>query len=171
MKLKSLPLTAVCMSSLTSCVQTVVVEFPFSNARFHTMELRPILPAYMKRAAEQRVIHHSRFGKDTYWHPCGSVTVKCLDGTLKTWYPKPTLESAIKTATPYRCSFQFHKRGIVTAMYDDEPFYWSGPVTASPPTGSFTVVYADEEMMDSAYESDEAEYESAYYYNNGVDNA
>jgi hypothetical protein len=56
-------------------------------------------------------------------------------------------------------------------MYDDEPFYWSGPVTASPPTGSFTVVYADEEMMDSTYESDEAEYESAYYYNNGVDNA
>ena len=162
MKLNSLPLIAVCMSSLTSCVQTVVVEFPFSTARFHTMELRPVLPAYMKRASEQRVIHHSDDGKHTYWYPSGRVTVKCLDGTLKTWYPKPTLEAAIKSEGPYRGSFQFHKGGIVTAVYYYEPFYWSGPVEASPPAGPFTVMYDDDEMMESPYESDEAEYESAY---------
>lgn len=162
MKLKSLPLIAVCMSSVTSCVQTVVVEFPFSTARFHTMELRPVLPPYMKRAAEHRVIHHSHFGKDTYWYPCGRVILRNFDGTLKTWYPKPTLEFAIKCPSPYRCSFQFHKGGIVTAVYYDEPFYWSGPLEARPPTGPFTVMYDDDEMMDSPYESDEAEYESAY---------
>jgi len=126
------------------------------------MELRPVLPAYMKRAAEQRVIHHSYGGKDTYWYPCGRVTVRTSGGILKTWYPKPTLEAAIKSVSPYRCSFQFHRGDIVTAMYYDEPFYWSGPVEARPPTGSFTVMYDEDEMMDCPYEYDEAEYESAY---------
>jgi hypothetical protein len=160
---------------MNSCLQTVVVEFPFSSTRYHSMEMRPALPQNIQHIARDHVIRMRGTSADTYWYPCGQVHVRQWDGTRKAWHPKPTLMTAVQTKEPYRVAFQFHTGNIVTAWYCDEPFYWSAPMGVEPINGQYEKLskegFWELHQPTCIYDTDEAEYESHYYYNRGVDNA
>lgn len=138
------------------------------------MEPAPALPPRLNHPVDDRPYHFCDNNTSITWYP-GNYTVVVLgDGTIKTWYAKPTLKEAVLSRSmSNNCStYQFFKDGSVTAVYNGEPYYWSAPITVLPHHGPFQ--YLDEGgewrpvVTPCCYESDEAAYESKYHYDRGV---
>jgi hypothetical protein len=72
------------------------------------------------------------------WYSDGVVLKVNVDGMIKLWYAKPTLNDAI-TRPNYinelNYSYQFHSNGSVTARYKNSNYYWSAPMSGIPESG------------------------------------
>lgn len=102
---------------MTTQIQTVQVLFLYSSVEVATMEMLPVCPIRTDQGPvriESEIV--------TTWID-GQVIQHLGDGTVKTWYPKPTLADAIAYSGGY---FEFHKNGAVTSRLQGKPWYW-GP--------------------------------------------
>ena len=121
--------------------QTVDVQMPGSAMTFQTIEECPYPP--------QEIIDRLRYqprGIKTadayyYFYPDGKIEVKAKDGSLKTFWPKPTLRAALEYGKPDGCAcchekkpgfFQFHADGSVTCNAYGGRYYWSAPFKTQP---------------------------------------
>jgi len=139
------------------------------------MEPAPALPAMMNDSADDCPYHFHDNNKSITWYPGNYIVMVLADGTIKTWYAKPTLNEAVvsrPTANNYS-TYQFFKDGSVTAVYNGEPYYWSAPISVVPQQGPFQWLHEGTDWLPvvtpCCYESDEAAYDSKYHYDRGVD--
>ena len=55
------------------------------------------------------------------------------DGTVKIWYPRPTMADAIAYKDTQGGFFQFHRDGSVEAYCYDASYYWSAATYEAEP--------------------------------------
>ena len=127
-------------------IQTVQVLFPFSTVETQTMELLPVCPVRTD-VCPVRIVSNETV---TTWHPCGTVEQILVDGTVKTWWPKPTLRDAIYYHQSLvdgvkKGYFEFHKNGAVTSRSYDSQWYWGPTIQGVPMQGTLTHAHSYED--------------------------
>ena len=132
-------------------MQTVQILFPFSTVEIQAMEEVPVCPVRRDLCLVRIVANETV----TTWSPCGTVEQILVDGTVKTWWPKPSLRDAIF----YRKSlgddvkkgyFEFHKNGAVTSRSYGSQWYWGPTKQGVPVQGTLTHAHSskDEWIVD-----------------------
>ena len=109
-------------------MQTVQILFPFSSVEVQAMEEVPVCPV----RTDSSPVRICAGAVVTVWNLCGVVQRFFGDGTVKTWWPKPTLADVICDADLKKAYFEFHKNGAVTSRSYDSQWYW-GPVKKGVP--------------------------------------
>jgi len=158
-----------------SCLQTVLIHMPFSPYFFNSMEEIPILPTEMQEVAKGLLVRQVDEGVTTMWFPSGHVNRYMADGTIRIWYPKPTINDLVLSPA-MSSSFQFHTNGAVTGWYYGAAYYWSPPIESKPVDGPFETAYwhvsdgwvfESEETCEACYRNDSALPEDYHYYRYG----
>ena len=128
-------------------LQTVDVHFKNSSKVYHTLELAPIPNGGKCSYINDDVVYNDSV-KKIVWEWDGTITqTEKETGTVKIWYPRPTLADAIAykhTDCIYGNQgsfFQFHRDGSVEAYCYDGSYYWSAATYDVQP------VYESEENM------------------------
>lgn len=106
--------------------QTVDILLDCSNDAYQVMEYKPTPPFDLHDLIQETGIP-AAIKRDEgiyYWYPDGEVRVEMENGTIKTFYPKPTLADAVlyegKSAF-----FEFHTDGSVSALAWNGHYKWS----------------------------------------------
>lgn len=114
-------------------LQTVDVTFKNSSLVFHTLELAPLMPLDAVYDDNGIVECHSH-DRTIVWDEGGVITqTEYASGTVKVWYPRPTLEDAIRYQKTDGGFFQFNHDGSVEAYCYDASYYWSPVVYEAQP--------------------------------------
>jgi hypothetical protein len=143
---------------MTTYFQSITIEFPTSEKTFFGMELAPICPSSLK--AEEGapfIVMKNHEDAIVIWWNNGIIVKGYKDGLTKTWYPKPTLTTALKysnVSSNKGAYFEFHKDGSVTSTVERLNYYWSPPLNGKAETGSqvFGYLYDENEYSDSEIE-------------------
>ena len=124
---------------MTTYLQTINIDFPCSDMMFHGMELAPICPPSYKAENNNNFIVMKTPDKSIItWWKNGSIVKVLADGTIKTWFPKPTLKSSIEMSLFQKNSgfcIQHYSDSSVTCRFPDGNYYWSPAIQGSPEVG------------------------------------
>jgi len=114
-------------------LQTVDVHFKNSSKVYHTLELAPIPKGGKCSYINDDVVYNDSV-KKIVWEWDGTITeTEKETGTLKIWYPRPTLADAIAYVCGDGGFFQFHRDGSVEAYCYDACYYWSAATYEAEP--------------------------------------
>ena len=117
-------------------LQTVDVHFKNSSKVYHTLELAPLPKGGLCSYIKDDVVYSDSV-KKIVWEWDGTITQTDNDsGTVKIWYPRPTLADAIAykdTEGNDGGFFQFHRDGSVEAYCYDASYYWSAATYEAEP--------------------------------------
>jgi len=143
---------------MTTYFQSNTIEFSISEKTFFGIELAPICPSAFKadEGAPFIVMKTQENAVITWWNN-GIIVKGYKDGVTKTWYPKPTLITALKysnASSNKGAYFEFHKDGSVTSTVEHNNYYWSAPIKGTPETGTqiFGYLYDENEYSDDELE-------------------
>jgi hypothetical protein len=118
-------------------VQTVDVTFKNSSLVFHTLELAPLMPVDAEYDDSSSVKYYNN-DRSIVWGEDGTITQTEYEcGTVKVWYPRPTLEDAINYKNTDGGFFHFKSNGSVEAYCYDAPYYWSPIIYDAEPFKGF----------------------------------
>jgi hypothetical protein len=143
---------------MTTYLQSNTIEFPTSEKTFFGMEHAPICPPEFK--AEEGAPFIVMKNKDDdilIWWKNGIIVKGYKNGLTKTWYPKPTLVTALnysKDSLNKKAYFEFHPDGSVTSTVERLNYYWSAPIKGVAETGTqiFGYLYDENEYSDEELE-------------------
>jgi hypothetical protein len=117
-------------------LQTVDVHFKNSSTVYHTLELAPVPKGGLCSYIKDDVVYSDSV-KKIVWEWDGTITeTEKETGTVKIWYPRPTLADAIAYKDTYGTHgsfFQFHRDGSVEAYCYDASYYWSAATYEAEP--------------------------------------
>jgi hypothetical protein len=143
---------------MTTYLQSNTIEFPTSEKTFFGMDLAPICPsAFKAEEGAPFIVMKNQEDAIVIWWNNGIIVKGYKDGLTKTWYPKPTLVSALKysnVSSNKRAYFEFHKDGSVSSTLESHNYYWSPPLKGTPETGTqvFGYLYDENEYSDEELE-------------------
>jgi len=124
---------------MSTYLQTVSVDFPHSEMVFHSMESAPICPSSYKPENNNHFIVMKTTDKSIItWWKNGSIVKVLPNGTIKSWFPKPTLKTAIEMCLFQKDSgfyIQLHPDSSVTCRFPDGNYYWSATIEGKPEVG------------------------------------
>jgi hypothetical protein len=111
-------------------LQTVEILYPNTTLVHYGQEPRPVAPEWVLQSSEPEAIVTS--GSATVWWKNGLCEVYEPNGTVRRFWPKPTLADAV-LLTPCAASYyRFHPDGSVEEIYKGMHYWW-GPQNLDAP--------------------------------------
>ena len=127
--------------------QTAEIHYNFSNLVFTSIEERPVPPydlltALEKTGKPQGYYDYTREGNFIMWFPDGKVNEYCSN-CVKIFYPKPTLEDAIKYKG--KGFWKFNSDGtVILNAFDNNYIYFPDVYERSYYHTFYTMLWNDE---------------------------
>ena len=109
-------------------LQTVEIEMPGAPFVVHGLEFCPINPAGVKGLK-------TNDGSTILWLE-GKTVKWAADGTVLTWWEKPTMEEAVNYSNDQGGSYQFKSDGSIFQKYLDKNYFWSKPMDGCVESGT-----------------------------------
>lgn len=122
-------------------LQTVEILSPRTTLVHYSQELAPVAPEWVLQSEEHEAVEEP--GRVVVWWKGGTCDVYLEDGTIKRFWPKPTLTHAVHSSTN-GSYYRFHRDGTVEQVFEEMNFFW-GPTTIEAPATSRRglIVYAE----------------------------
>lgn len=119
----------------TTYLQTVEVNFPNTTVVHYTMEPAPVAPDWVLYSNTHEAVYSPN--QTTIWWKGGPCDVYEPDGTVRRFWPKPTLKDAVaasKDMSNHRSYYRFHSDGTVEQVFRGVPYFWGLPTLEATPT-------------------------------------
>lgn len=100
---------------------------PNSTNVFYTIKMAPPRIEFEEGDDECRVKYYPESKMDVCWKPDGTIVITYDDGTIETYYPKPTVQDVVNSRFRERGEYyRIHLDGSVEHAFGGVCFYW-GP--------------------------------------------
>jgi hypothetical protein len=118
----------------TTHIQTVEILSPYTTLTHYGQELAPVKPDWAVGSGDHEAAQEE--GRVVIWWRGGPCDVHLEDGTIKRFWPKPTIADAIQSPPTEGSYYRFHGNGTVEQAYNGMHYFW-GPTTivAAEPNG------------------------------------
>lgn len=159
-------------TTVKTTLQTVEIVYSWSTKIFTSIEPVPVPPEGVEKyvGVEDEIWVKSSDGTETVWKKDRYVGQNLPDGTIKTWWIKPTYKDAYELGKKFwKSSFQFHKDGQVSCTICQINYVWL--------TNTVEVerIKGEEHKWVEAFTNERGEYmelvpiSSTYYYDSDDD--
>jgi hypothetical protein len=107
-------------------LQTVEILYPNTTLVHYGQEPRPVAPEWAQDSSEHEAVQSDTC--ITVWWRDGLCEVYEPDGTVRRFWPKPTVADAVVSPPCDSSYYRFHTNGAVEEIYRGMTYYW-GPTT------------------------------------------
>jgi len=110
---------------MSTQIQSVEITTPNTTKIIMTLEKYPLCPYAMDGSGP--IVEKMPSGSVYTWYPTGHVTIALKEGKTMYFYPKPTVEHAVKSEDKGTYIRFFQDGSVEQTMYEGGPVYWWGP--------------------------------------------
>lgn len=115
----------------TTHLQTVEILSPRTTLVHYSQELAPVAPEWVLDSDSHEAVQEP--DRVVVWWKGGSCDVYLENGTIKRFWPKPTIADAVYS--PEEGSYyRFHNDGSVEEIYKGMSYFWSPTTIEAPAT-------------------------------------
>ena len=112
-------------------LQTVEILSPRAELVHFTRELAPVAPEWVLQSEDHEAVEEP--GRLIVWWKGGACDMYLEDGTIKRFWPKPTLADAVHSSTD-GSYYRFHSDGTVEQIYKGNNYFWDPTDIEAPAT-------------------------------------